>query len=230
MLSLAFLPDGSTFGGTAKGDVYKYEEGGSRAVRKFGHLHHGPIHDMCFTGKCLVSAGKDGKVKLWSVFMKPEFQLSVTKVAETLLDEHWAPRSYQSGKSPSVRLWQPLPTVAPSPWVSPRPEIFEFAIDVVGDARQKEEASSKTARLSVQGHCGAIDPRTGLDEGDVWDLATHPKLPIFATVGEDRSIRMWSLKESACFDRRGCPPRGVRWRGIRRRGATTSPSAPSVAR
>ena len=47
----------------------------------------------------------------------------------------------------------------------------------------------------MQGHCGAIDPRTGLDEGDVWDLATHPKLPIFATVGEDRSIRMWSLKE-----------------------------------
>ena len=56
-----------------EGDVYKYEEGGSRAVRKVGHLHHGPIHDMCFTGKCLVSAGKDGKVKLWSVFMKPSF-------------------------------------------------------------------------------------------------------------------------------------------------------------
>ena len=53
VLSLAFLPDGSTFGGTAKGDVYKYEEGGVRAVRKFPALHHGPIHDMVFTGKAL---------------------------------------------------------------------------------------------------------------------------------------------------------------------------------
>ena len=35
ILSLTFLPDGSTFGGTLKGDVYKYEEGGARAVRKF---------------------------------------------------------------------------------------------------------------------------------------------------------------------------------------------------
>ena len=213
VLSLAFLPDGSTFGGTAKGDVYKYEEGGSRAVRKFGHLHHGPIHDMCFTGKCLVSAGKDGKVKLWSVFMKPEFQLSVTKVAETLLDEHWAPRSYQSGKSPSVKAVAASSdgrTLAVGLSTS---EIFEFAIDVVGDARQKEEASSKTARLSVQGHCGAIDPRTGLDEGDVWDLATHPKLPIFATVGEDRSIRMWSLKEKRMLRQARLPAKGrsVAW-------------------
>ena len=213
VLSLAFLPDGSTFGGTAKGDVYKYEEGGSRAVRKFGHLHHGPIHDMCFTGKCLVTAGKDGKVKLWSVFMKPEFQLSVAKVAETLLDEHWAPRSYQSGKSPSVKAVAASSdgrTLAVGLSTS---EIFEFAIDVVGDARQKEEASSKTARLSVQGHCGAIDPRTGLDEGDVWDLATHPKLPIFATVGEDRSIRVWSLKEKRMLRQARLPAKGrsVAW-------------------
>ena len=79
VLSLAFLPDGSAFGGTAKGDVYKYEEGGSRAVRKFSHLHHGPIHDMCFTGKSLVTAGKDGKVKLWSVFMKPDFSIQISR-------------------------------------------------------------------------------------------------------------------------------------------------------
>ena len=75
VISLTFLPDGSTFGGTVKGDVYKYEEGGVRAVRKFTGVHHGPIHDMCFTGKALVTAGKDGKIKLWSVFMQPMFEL-----------------------------------------------------------------------------------------------------------------------------------------------------------
>ena len=65
----------------------------------------------------------------------------------------------------------------------------------------------------MQGHCGAIDPRTGLDEGDVWDLATHPKLPIFATVGEDRSIRMWSLKEKRMLRHARLPAKGrsVAW-------------------
>jgi len=82
VLSLCFLPDGSTFGGSVKGDVYKYEEGGVRAVRKFPGAHHGPIHDMCFTGRALVTAGKDGKIKLWSVFMQPMFQVDLAKVAE----------------------------------------------------------------------------------------------------------------------------------------------------
>ena len=57
MLSLAFLPDGCTFGGTAKGDVYKYEEGGVRAVRKFKAVHRARP-DMVFTGKAIVTGCK----------------------------------------------------------------------------------------------------------------------------------------------------------------------------
>ena len=213
VLSLAFLPDGSAFGGTAKGDVYKYEEGGSRAVRKFSHLHHGPIHDMCFTGKSLVTAGKDGKVKLWSVFMKPDFSIQISRVAETILDERWAPLTYASGKSPSVKAVAASSDGRKLAVGLSTSEIMEFSIDVVGDAAQKEEAATKTAKLTVQGHCGTIDPKTGRDEGDVWDLAMHPTLPLFATVGEDRSVRFWSLKQRKMLNQARLPARGrsVAW-------------------
>ena len=213
ILSLTFLPDGSTFGGTLKGDVYKYEEGGARAVRKFAHLHHGPIHDLTFTGKVLVSAGKDGKVKMWSVFMQGDFQLSIAKVAETLLDERWAPLSYNNGKTPCVRAVASTPDARTLAVGISTSEIYEFSLDVVGDYLQKEELAMRSARLTLQGHCGFVDHKTGADEGDVWAVATHPKLPFFATVGEDRSVRVWSLKEKKMLRHARLPAKGrsVAW-------------------
>lgn len=213
ILSLTFLPDGSTFGGTLKGDVYKYEEGGARAVRKFAHLHHGPIHDLIFTGKVLVSAGKDGKVKMWSVFMQGDFQLSISKVAETLLDEHWSPMSYNSGKTPCVRAVASTPDARTLAVGISTSEIYEFQLDVVGDHLQKEEAATKSAKLQVQAHCGEVDHKTGVDSGDVWDLTMHPKLMQFATVGEDKSVRVWSLKEKRMLRHARLPHKGrsVAW-------------------
>ena len=213
ILSLTFLPDGSTFGGTLKGDVYKYEEGGARAVRKFAHLHHGPIHDLTFTGKVLVSAGKDGKVKMWSVFMQGDFQLSIAKVAETLLDERWAPLSYNNGKTPCCRAVASTPDARTLAVGISTSEIYEFSLDVVGDFLQKEELATRSARLALQGHCGFVDHKTGDDEGDVWAVATHPKLPFFATVGEDRSVRVWSLKEKRMLRHARLPAKGrsVAW-------------------
>ena len=232
ILSLTFLPDGSTFGGTLKGDVYKYEEGGARAVRKFAHLHHGPIHDLTFTGKVLVSAGKDGKVKMWSVFMQGDFQLSIAKVAETLLDERWAPLSYNNGKTPCCRAVASTPDARTLAVGISTSEIYEFSLDVVGDFLQKEELATRSARLALQGHCGFVDHKTGDDEGDVWAVATHPKLPFFATVGEDRSVRIWSLKEKRMLRHARLPAKGrsVAWHPAGGAGATTSPSAPPPAK
>ena len=41
------------------------------------------------------------------VFMRPMFEVNLAKVSESLLDDHSAPRSYSSGRAPSVRALAP---------------------------------------------------------------------------------------------------------------------------
>jgi len=99
-----------------------------------------------------VTGGKDGKVKMWSVFMQPMFEVNMAKVAEGLLDDHSAPRAYAAGKAPSIRALAPSADGRRLAVGTASSEIFE--IDVTSEA-----AAMSTATLPLQAKPQTPNPK-----------------------------------------------------------------------
>lgn len=205
--------------GTASGDLYLYDEREtSDAVEG---AHKGPVLCVAEGGiDCLflVSGGRDGLIKVWNQALQPMSIFDITSYS--CVDASVA--------SLDVRPGDDGDSIDTSSGSSSRLVLlagtYGGEIIEVSSAKSDSNSSSSSNRKTDGGggehrnldlsHASAEVLLYSHYSGELWGLATHPLDPdIIATVGDDRTLRIWSIKRNAMLKvvKLYWPARSVAW-------------------
>ncbi|XP_041458220.1 uncharacterized protein LOC121410292 isoform X3 [Lytechinus variegatus] len=67
IISMSFRGNGDLITGDSNGTIYVWPSGGNTISHTINHAHEGPVFTLQMIGKTLVSGGRDGFIKCWSL-------------------------------------------------------------------------------------------------------------------------------------------------------------------
>ena len=173
--------------GAEDGKILIIDKKGKKIIRAFSHSSAagekgGPKNkdsvtamNVCERMQFLLTGSKRGTISIWSADLSRLHDFSASSVMVDKIP--LTAGQIQSISSTVVKddLYLVLGTRGC--------DIIEIKCDV--DGKSQQLVNTRNGGLEVRGHCN----------DELWGLACHPKKPQYVTVGDDKTLKKWSIHE-----------------------------------
>lgn len=175
-LDAAFTPE-YTLVSCESGELYAFE---GNALRRVADVHNGAAFSVVVDAKNdrIITGGRDGFVNVWD---RNSFKNLLTFNLN---------KEDPCGGLNSVKAL----------YITPRIPNMIFVGCITSSLFSINTATKQVSNLHT-GHFGKLE--TADSSGEVWGLTVHPTKPIYATTGEDSSLRIWDIATKSQIGRVG---------------------------
>jgi WD40 repeat protein/Ca2+-binding EF-hand superfamily protein len=177
--SATYITNDEVVVGCASGEIYKFKDTVCNSIIQ-AHGIKDPVYCLYYNANdgTLLSGGKDSMIKTWDATLK---EIGTAIDLSEDLDGDGKPES-GSLNSTVISVQQYRNRILIGTIGS---DIYEASLPVAGVISSGLPSSSNYSLVRIA---------SGHSKGELWGLDTHPTRDEFVTVGDDETIRIWSLR------------------------------------